>query len=215
MMKLNGICAIAALAVVGTASSAMAGSAPLLVDANNGSAFSPRDAAVSGDATSTTLVQGFSLADDSVLYNAMLRGFSEGADVTIAITDAMGAGASASNILYEQTHSVVADGFGSSMHSFDLGFLNLNAGSYYFVVMSDDEAGFEWARVSPGGIGVDHRGMGTYTAGSPFVSQGYSFFEGENDQVYVLDIEGSAIPTPGAASLLALSGVAAVRRKRR
>ena len=207
--------AIAALAVVGMASSALAGSAPLLVDTGNGSAFSPRDNAVSGDATSTTLVQGFSLAEDSLLFNAMIRGFSTGSDITIAITDAMGVGASASNVLYEQSHTVAADGFGSSMHGFNLGALALDAGSYFFVVMAEDDAGFEWARVSAGGLGVDHRGTGTYTTGSPFVSQNYTFFNGETDQVYVLDIEGSAIPTPGAASLLALGGVAAVRRKRR
>lgn len=207
--------AIAALAVVGLATSAFAGSAPLLVDTGNGSAFSPRDTAMSNDATSTTLVQGFSIGEDSVLYNATLRGYSEGADVTIAITDAMGIGATASNVLYQQTFNVVADAFGSSMHLFDLSSLNLDAGSYFFVLMSDDETGFEWARVSAGGLGVDHRGNSTYTTGANFVSQNYNFFNGPTDQVYVLDITGSAIPTPGAASLLAIGGLTASRRKRR
>jgi hypothetical protein len=207
--------AIAALAVVGLASSAFAGSAPLLVDTGNGSAFSPRDKAISGDATSTTLVQGFSLVDNSTLYNATLRGFSAGADVTIAITDAMGVGASASNIMYQQSFSVLADTVGSSLHQFDFGALNLNAGSYYFVLMSNDPVGFEWARVSPGGVGVDHRGSSTYMTGGAFVSQNYTFLTGPADQVYTLDIEGSAIPTPGAASLLAIGGLAASRRKRR
>ena len=207
--------AIAALAVVGLASSAFAGSAPLLVDTGNGTSFSPRDKAISGDATSTTLVQGFTLADSSALLNATLRGFSAGADVTIAITDAMGVGASASNILYQQTYNVIADGVGSSMHQFDLGGLNLNSGSYYFVMMSADPVGFEWARVGAGGVGVGHRGASTYTTGGAFVSQSYTFHNSPTDQVYVLDIEGSAIPTPGAASLLAIGGLTAARRKRR
>jgi MYXO-CTERM domain-containing protein len=81
--------------------------------------------------------------------------------------------------------------------------------------MSDDEVGFEWAKVAPGGLGVDARADATYTAGSPFVSQSYNFHNGEADQVYVLDIEGGAVPTPGAASLLALGGLTATRRKRR
>lgn len=214
MKKCIGSGAIAALAVVGMASSALAGS-PLLVDSANGSAFSPRDSAQSDDATSTTLVQGFTLGADSILDLASLRGYSAGADITIAITDAMGVGASASNIMFEQTFTVAADGFGSSIRQFNLGGLNLDAGSYFFVLMSDDPTGFEWARVSPGGLGVDNRGDATYTVGSPYVSQNYSFFNGETDQVYVLDIEGGAIPTPGAASLLALGGLTAVRRKRR
>jgi len=215
MKKCIGISAIAALAVTGMASSALAGSGTLLVDTANGSAFSPRDSALSDDATTSTLVQGFTLADNSTLGLASLRGFSAGADVTIAITDAMGVGASASNILFEQTFNVIADGFGSSMHAFNLGALDLDAGNYFFVLMSDDAVGFEWAKVSPGGVGVGVRADSTYTAGSPFVSQSYNFHNGETDQVYVLDIEGGAVPTPGAASLLALGGLTAARRKRR
>lgn len=207
--------AFAALAVVGMASSALAGSATLLVDAANGTAFSPRDSALSNDATSTTLVQGFALLDNSTLDEASLRGFSAGADVTIAITDAMGVGASAGNILFQQTFNVAADGFGSSMHAFNLGGVNLDAGSYFFVLMSDDATGFEWAKVSPGGLGLEDRGDATYTVGSPFVSQSYTFHSGPTDQVYVLDITGNAIPTPGAASLLCVGGLTAVRRKRR
>jgi len=215
MKKCIGSGAIAALAVVGMASSAFAGSGVLLVDSANGSAFSPRDRAQSDDATSTTLVQGFTLAADSILDLASIRGYSAGADITIAITDAMGVGASASNILFEQTFAIDADGFGSSIRQFNLGGLNLDAGSYFFVLMSDDPVGFEWARVSPGGLGVDNRGSATYTVGSPYISQNYTFFNGETDQVYVLDIEGGAVPTPGAASLIALGGLTAARRKRR
>ncbi|MCB9846894.1 MAG: hypothetical protein H6814_00630 [Phycisphaeraceae bacterium] len=215
MKKCIGPGAIAALAVVGMASSAFAGSATLLVDSANGSAFSPRDKAHSDEVTSTTLVQGFTLAADSTLDYAALRGFSAGADVTIAITDAMGVGATASNVLFEQSFNVVADGVGSSMHSFNLGGLNLDSGSYYFVLMSSDSVGFEWARVSPGGLGVDHRGDSTYSVGAPYLTQAYNFHNGVSDQVYVLDITGSEIPTPGAASLLALGGLTASRRKRR
>jgi len=210
-----GTGAFTALAVVGLAVSAGTANAELLVDSANGTAFSPRDSALSDDATSTTLVQGFSLMDESILNTASLRGYSAGADVTLAITDAMGAGASASNILFQQNFSVVADAFGSSMHAFNLGGLNLDAGSYFLVLMSDDETGFEWARVSPGGVGVEDRGDATYSAGSPFVSQTYTFHNGPTDQVYVLDIDGNAIPTPGAAGLLAIGGLAATRRKRR
>jgi len=215
MKKCIGSGAIAALAVTGLASSALAGSASLLVDSADGSAFSPRDSAFSGDATSTTLVQGFSLADDALLGIASLRGFSAGADVTIAITNAMGVGASASNVIYQQTFNVSADGFGSSMHDFNLGGLSLNAGSYFFALMSDDATGFEWARVSPGGVGVENRGESTYMVGAPFVSQSYTFHNAQADQVYVLDIDGNAIPTPGAMSLLGIGGLTAARRKRR
>ena len=215
MKKCIGSGALTALAMASLAICAGSANAAVLVDSANGTAFSPRDSALSGDATSTTLVQGFSLVDNSVLNLATLRGFSAGADITIAITDAMGIGASASNILFQQTFNVTADGFGSSLHYFNLGGLNLNAGAYYFVLMSNDARGFEWARVSPGGLGVNHRGDATYMVGSPFVSQNYTFHTGEIDPVYVLDIEGSAIPTPGAASLLVIGGLTAVRRKRR
>lgn len=215
MKKYIGISALAALAVTGIASSALAGSGTLLVDTSNGSAFSPRDTALSNESTSTTLVQGFTLADNSVLGLTSLRGFSTGADVTVAITDAMGAGALASNILFQQTFNVIADGFGSSMHDFNLGGLSLESGNYFFVLMSQDATGFEWAKVSPGGLGVADRGDSTYSVGSPFVSQSYNFHTAPTDQVYVLDIEGGAIPTPGAASLLALGGLTATRRKRR
>jgi len=216
-LKRLGVVALATAAGVVFAPGASAG---IIVDTMDGTAFSPRDTASSNAPTdeTTALVQGFNITSASVLETASIRGYSQGADITISIASALGAGATEMNVLFEQTFALTADGFGTSIRSFDLGSLALGAGDYFFVVMSDDADGFEWAKVGSGGsVGIGDRGASTFASGSSWYSQEYDFETADNAQVFTLEIEGvSGVPTPGGAAVL-IGGFAgfATRRKRR
>ena len=213
--KRLGVVALATAAGVVFAQGASAG---IIVDTMDGTAFSPRDTASSNAPTAeiTALVQGFSITSASTLNTAAIRGYSQGADVTISIASMIGPGSTELNVLFEQTFAVTPDGFGTSIRSFALGGLELSAGDYFFVVMSDDPQGFEWAKVGSGdSIGINDRGASTFLAGSSWYSQEYDFETADNAQVFTLEIDGvSGIPAPGAAAMLAGFGVLATRRKR-
>jgi hypothetical protein len=219
MHNLKRLSAVACATAVGVVFAAEQASAVIIVDTMDGTAFSPRDTTSSNPPTAeqTALVQGFTITGDSVLHTAAIRGYSEGADVTIAIASMIGPGTAEMSVLFERVFATVADGMGTSVRSFDLDALALGAGDYFFVVMSDDPNGFEWARVSrSGSIGVNDRGAGTFPSGSSWYAQQYAFVSGETSQVFTLEIDGSAVPMPGSVALLlgSIAGFAARRGRR-
>lgn len=211
--------AVACAASFGVALAAGQASAGIIVDTMDGSAFSPRDTTSSHPPTTeqTALVQGFSLTGNATLNTAAIRGYSQGADLIIAITSAIGPGAHESDVLFEQTFATVADGFGTSVRSFNLGGLSLGAGEYFFVVMSKDPTGFEWAKVArTGSIGIADRGASTFLDGSSWYSQNYAFQSGSAAQVFTLELDGTLVPSTSAMlTLLGAAGIASTRRRRR
>ncbi len=211
-----GSSGVAALAAVGLAVASPPAQADVVVDTADGTAFAARTKAFSTETTSTTLAQGFILPEDYSLNSVTIRGYSQGSPITLAITDAVGPSAVAGNILFQQTFAVAADATGASMKTFSLGGVSVGSGSYYLVVMADTTTGFEWTRVSrTGAFNTTNRGQATYPNGSPFHTQTYSFSANPTDQIFVMSIDGTEIPAPGAASLAGLCGLAAARRRRR
>ncbi|MCB9838716.1 MAG: hypothetical protein H6813_05200 [Phycisphaeraceae bacterium] len=209
---------VACATAVGMALAAGEASAGIIVDTMDGTAFSPRDTTSFNPPTSeqTALVQGFTITDASTLNTASIRGYSQGADVIIAIASQVGPGTLGASVLFEQTFTVTADGVGTSVRTFDLGGLALGAGDYYFVVMSEDPDGFEWSKVArTGSIGVGDRGSSTFLSGASWYAQPYAFQTGASAQVFTLEIDGVAVPSPaGLATMLAAGAVAGTRRRR-
>jgi hypothetical protein len=218
MENLKRLSVIALATAVGVGFAAEQSSAGIIVDTMNGTAFSPRDTTSSNEPTAqqTTLVQGFTITDTSSLSSAAIRGYSQGADLTIAITSMIGPGASGGDVLFEQVFSTDADGFGTSIRSFDLGGLALGAGDYFFALTSVDPEGFEWAKVDrTGSVNTNDRGSSTYLSGQSWYSQEYTFDTGDTAQIFTLEIDGTIVPAPGGIAMLLGVGVGfSVRRKR-
>jgi len=210
----SGAAALAAAA--GLAIASPPARADVLVDTADGSAFAARTKAFSTESSRTTLTQGFVLPDAYSLDTITLRGFSQGAPITLAICEALGPSATGGDIIYQNTFAVAPDTTGASMKTFNLGGVGVPSGSYYLVIMADGAAGFEWTRVGrAGAINTVDRGTATYPVASPFHTQNYTFSSAPTDQIFVMSIEGTEIPAPGAVSLAALGGLAAARRRRR
>jgi len=219
MNNLKRSSVVALAAAVGVVLAVDDASAGIIVDTMDGTAFSPRDTTFSNAPTAeqSVLAQGFSITDASTLSTAAIRGYSQGADITIAITDMIGPGATAGNVLFEQVFAMDADGFGTSIRSFDLGGLALDPGEYFFVIMSSDEDGFEWAKVSrSGSLNINDRGFSTFLSieSANWYSQSYVFEESETAQVFTLEIDGAVVPTPGGAALLLGFGAGLSARRR-
>ena len=219
MHNLKRLGVVACATAAGVVFAAEQASAVIIVDTMDGTSFSPRETTLGNTTTAqqSALVQGFTITDASVLNTAAIRGYSQGADVTIAITSMIGPGSTAMNVLFDQVFTTVADTIGASIRSFDLGALALGAGDYYFVVMSSDSTGFEWSKVSrSGSIGVNDRGASTFPSASSWYAQQYAFETAESSLIFTLEIDGSVVPAPGGAALLigAVAGMAP-RRKRR
>jgi|GEM_PF-3198953 len=218
MDNLQRLSVVAFATAVGVVSAAGQASAGIIVDTMDGNAFSPRDTAFTNAPTAerTALVQGFAITDASVLNTAAIRGFSVGTDITIAITRAVGPGADAADVLFEQDFPTVANGMGTGFHAFDLGALALGAGDYFFVVMSNDQVGFEWSRIGrTGSVNINDRGSATFPAASSWYSQSYAFDSSETAQVFILEIDGFVVPTPGVVTLLVGAGAGLGARRRR
>ena len=219
MDNLKRLSVVALATAVGVMFAPEKASAGIIVDTMDGTAFSPRDTTFINEPTAeqTVLVQGFSITDASFLNTAALRGFSEGADITIAIIAMIGPGALSEDVLFEQVFSMEADGFGTSVRTFSLGGLTLGAGDYFFVVMSEDPIGFEWAKVDrAGSVNINDRGASTFLSGMTWYSQVYTFQDGKTAPVFTLEIDGDVIPAPGSVMLMigACAGFS-VRRQRR
>jgi len=220
MDNLKRLGVVACATAVGVVFSAGSASAGIIVDTVDGNAFSPRDTTFSNAPTAeqTALVQGFTITNASVINTAALRGFSTGADITIAVTSMIGPGASGENVLFEQVFSMEADGFGTSIREFSMAGLALSAGDYFFVVMSEDPTGFEWAKVGrEGSLNINDRGSSKYLSDASWFSQDYAFQEGDQSQVFVLEIDGDPVPAPGTLVIAsgALVGFASRRQRRR
>lgn len=218
MDNLKRLGVVACATAVGVVFSAGSASAGIIVDTVDGNAFSPRDTTFSNEPTAeqTALVQGFTITNASILNTASLRGFSTGADITIAVTSMIGPGASSEDVLFEQAFSMEADGFGTSIREFNMAGLSLSAGDYFFVIMSEDPTGFEWAKVGrDGSHNINDRGSSTYLSDSDWFSQDYTFQEGDSSQVFVLEIDGIAVPAPGTLAIagFALTGLSSRRRR--
>jgi len=218
MQNTTSLSVVALAAAVGVGVSAGSAHAVIIVDTVDGNAFSPRDTTSFEEPTNqqTALTQGFTLTDPSILHSAALRGFSEGADITIAIANAIGPGAVSGDVLFEQVVGLEADGIGAGVRTFDLGGLELDPGNYFFVVMSHDADGFEWAKVSrTGSLNIGDRGAASFPSGESWYSQTYTFASAPTDQVFTLEIDGTIVPVPsGALVICSIAGLGAVRRRR-
>jgi hypothetical protein len=220
MDNLKRLSVVACATAVGVAFAAGSATAGIIVDTMDGNAFSPRDTAFSNAPTGerTALIQGFSITDSSVLNTAAIRGFSVGSDITIAIAQTVGPGAAPSDILFEQDFATVANGVGTSIHTFDLGALALSPGDYFFVLMSNDQVGFEWSKISrTDSININDRGAATFLSSSNWYEQSFVFETEEVAQVFILEIDGATVPSPGAAALLlgVFAGLPTRRHRRR
>lgn len=209
----SGVAVGAALAIIAIAGSA---SAATLVNTSTPNATGPASKAFLSGGVATNLVQRIVLTTAASI--SQISFFGGGTDIDLFLTNAVGPGASdAANVLWS-VESFTATGT-RGWRDFSVSGLNLNAGTYYLVMGSDNASGGNWTRVSrtdANALGVQARGAGTYAAGGGekrSASVVYTFEE-ENTTGFAVHVEGTPIPAPGAAGVLALAGLAGLRRRR-
>lgn len=206
--------ALVAIAVVGAPASAV----NLVNTQTPVSQFGPFSKAFLNNNVATNLVQRFTLPSASTLSTISFYG--GGAHVDLSLTNAVGASASeGGNVLWSVND--YNPGSGRAWRDFDVTGLNivLPAGTYYLVMGSVDPSGAIWSkssRADAANLNAGALGTGTYNkVGAQRMASVDYVFDEAGTLNFATRIQGTPIPTPGALALGAMSGLAALRRRRR
>lgn len=209
----SGVAVGAALAIFAIAGSA---SAATIVNTSTPSATGPASKAfLSADGTATNLVQRFVVTQPSAI--SLISFFGGGTDIDLFLTNMVGAGANdATNVLWS-VEGFTATGT-RAWRNFNVSGLTLNPGTYYLVMGSDDASGGNWTRASrtdANALNIEARGAGTYSNGGQKRAANVVYtFEEATTTGFATHIEGTPVPTPGAAGVLGLAGLVSLRRRR-
>jgi len=204
----------AALALAASADGSM-----ILAGTSHAPAFANSATAKTDSGVATAVAQRFTLAMDATIESINVLGFSSGADVNVFITQVLGPESTMADIM-SSTMSIATEataGFGGSFQMIDINDVELSAGDYQVVMTSTDATGFQWLRVSSeGATGIGAAGAATYPADENFVGQSFTTLTGSNQDALGIEIIGfgDVIPSPGAAALLGVAGLAGLRRRR-
>ncbi|TVQ30678.1 MAG: hypothetical protein EA376_12545 [Phycisphaeraceae bacterium] len=204
------------LAAVATAAPALAEIENVLWTADPGLAPQNDRARLQPNGLAINLAQQFTLPDPTTMHTLAFHGI--GTNVNLSIVDEVGLAASdAENVLWS-TVGYSSDAINHTWHEFNLGDLDLAAGTYYVVMTSDNSTGGRWSRIGrEDTTNVDDRGSAlyTFTGGIRTADLEYNFNTNPDHPVFAVRATGTVIPSPGSIAMASIGGILLAGRRRR
>lgn len=195
--------------VIAVGSGATTASASVLVD-SNWNIYSSTYNAYAAEDGGRSLMQSFTLDRAYTLENLWI--YASASSAKLYITSDLGAHVSRNDMLW--TGSLTSTTFG--WQEFDVQETVLGPGTYFVVLESDTPSTSpgKWARAAAsgrlnlGGFGLADFNPGGFAPSNEFINV--------SDASLTLRISGAeyVVPTPGAAAVLGMAGLAALRRRR-
>ena len=203
--RISLICASA----VAVATGASTATASVLVD-SNWNIFSSNYNAYAAVDSGRSLMQSFTLDRAYTIENLWI--YASASSAKLYITGDLGQHVSRNDMLWTGSLSNTSMGW----QEFDAEQVSLGPGTYYLVLEADmpSTSAAKWARATASGrMNLGDLGLADFNPGGFAPSNDFTMVNGASLTLRMTGFE-AVVPTPGAAALLGMAGLAAFRRRR-